>query len=347
MIELREYIEKLSGDDEADRIYAAEDIGFSNRPEGVPPLLARLPAEPSRAVRDAIFAALLHIEDDAVIEGSLKLLDSEDSFLRNQAVEILRTRGPRTIPYLDRAFCEGSNDRRKFVIDVLAKLGDAGTSGIYYRALTDTDLNVVIAAVENLGSRRRADFRERIETLVSPEAHPMLLCAAIEALAQIGEAGTVNTVRERLGGAARTPGYLRPSYLKLLGATGCPDDVVEVACLIDKEGLEGHALNALTSLRSRYPSLDLPVSLADPLLKIASSGASSLLGYAAVRSMAGLLHMQDVFDFVSRCLAHPDKAVRIAAIQTMREAGSSGTEGILRECLSRETDEEVLQALTR
>ena len=347
MTELREYIEKLSGDDEADRIYAAEDIGFSNRPEGVQPLLARLPAEPSRAVRDAIFAALQHIEDDAVIEGSLDLLDSEDSFLRNQAVEILRARGPRTIPCLDRAFREGSNDRRKFVIDVLAKLGDAATSGIYDRALTDTDINVVIAAVENLGARRKADFRERIEALVSPEAHPMLLCAAIEALAQIGEAGTVNAVRERLGGAARLPGYLRPAYLKLLGATGCPDDVAEVACLIGREGLEGYALNALTSLRSRYPGLDLPVSLVEPLLKIASSGAPSLLGYEAVRSMAGLLHMKDVSDFVSRSLAHPDKAVRIAAIQTMREAGSSGAEGILRECLSRETDEEVRQALTR
>jgi HEAT repeat protein len=347
MIELRECIEKLAGDDEADRIYAAEDIGFSNQPEGVQPLLARLPQEPSRAVREAIFAALLQIEDDAVIEGSVGLLDSEDSFLRNQAVEVLRARGAKAIPYLDRAFREGNNDRRKFVIDILAKLGDADTSGIYEQALIDTDLNVVITAVENLGARRKAAFREQIEALIAPEAHPMLLSASIEALAQVGEAGSVNAVRDRLGGAARIPGYLRPSYLKLLGAKGCPDDIGEVACLIGIDGLEKHALNALTSLRSRYRGLELPPNMAEPLEKIAFSGGSILLAYEAIRSMAGLLHLQPVFDFVYRSLEHPEKAVRIAAIQAMREAGLSGAENILRERLSRETDEEVLQALTR
>ena len=270
MIELRECIEKLAGDDEADRIYAAEDIGCANRPEGVHPLLARLPVEPSRAVREAIFAALFQIEDDAAIEGSLGLLDSEDSCLRNQAVEILRARGARATPYLDRAFRDGNNDRRKFVIDILAELADAGASGIYDRALTDADLNVVITAVENLGALRKTAFRERIENLVSPGAHPMLLCASIEALAQIGDSGSVNAVRQRLGEAAGMPGYLQASYLKLLGAKGCPEDMAEVVSLIGRDGLQGHVLNALTSLRSRFRGLGLPVVLARPLREVAS-----------------------------------------------------------------------------
>jgi hypothetical protein len=39
MSSLNQYLEKLDGPDEAERIYAAEDIGYCNAPEGVPPLL--------------------------------------------------------------------------------------------------------------------------------------------------------------------------------------------------------------------------------------------------------------------------------------------------------------------
>lgn len=346
MIELGECIDKLSSDEEADRIYAAEDIGYANRAEGVPPLLARLPAEPSRAVREAIFAALRQIEADAVIEGSLGLLDSQDSFLRNQAVEILRARGAPVTPFLERAFEEGDNDRRKFVVDILAKLGDAGASGIYDRALTDPDINVVITAVESLGARRKEAFRARIENLIVPETHPMLLCAALAALAQMGDTETVTVIRSRLGKVTATPGYLQASYLKLLGAKGCQEDMEDVASLIDGQGLEEYVLNALTALRTRFRDLKLPEGLAVPLQKIASRAENPLLAYEAVRLMVCLLHLEEISEFLNRCLEHPEKAVRIAAVQALRESGSKGTEDILRERLARETDEEVLQALT-
>ena len=64
--------------------------------------------------------------------GRLALLDSDDSFLRNQAVEILRARGARAMPFLDRAFRDG--EQRPAEVrhrHPCAKLGDAGTSGIY------------------------------------------------------------------------------------------------------------------------------------------------------------------------------------------------------------------------
>jgi HEAT repeat protein len=345
MTELRELIQKLASEDEADRIYAAEDIGYANQAEGVQPLLARLPAEPSRAVREAMFAALLQIEDEAVIEGAIGLLDSEDSFLRNQAVEILQARGSGAIPYLEQAFRDGSKDRRKFVVDVLARLGNAATSGIYERALTDTDLNVVITAVESLGATRKAAFREHVENLVASDAHPMLLCACLEALSQIGGSGSVNIVRARLAGETGIPEYLQASYLKLLAINGCREDIDEIIHFIGREGLEAQVLNALTGLRSRFRDLDLPVTLAQPLRKIASDAATPLLAFQAVRLMAGCLHLEEVFEFVTRCLEHPEKTIRIAAIQAMREAGCSRAEDILRERLRQETDEDVLQAL--
>src|ERR1700690_2629710 len=53
-------------------------IGYLNIPEGVPALLARLGDESSLAVRDAIFQALIRIDLDPAIEGSIRLLGSED-----------------------------------------------------------------------------------------------------------------------------------------------------------------------------------------------------------------------------------------------------------------------------
>ena len=92
MSSLKEYMEKLDCPDEAERTYAAEDIGYLNAPDGVPALLERLGKEPSRAVRDAIFQALIRIDADAAIEGSIRLLGSDDPQIRNQAVESCGTK---------------------------------------------------------------------------------------------------------------------------------------------------------------------------------------------------------------------------------------------------------------
>ena len=163
MSSLKEYVEKLNCADEAERTYAAEDIGYLNAPDGVPALLERLGKEPSRAVRDAIFQALIRIDADAAIEGSIRLLGSEDPQIRNQAVDVLRRKGARSIPFLNTVMRDGDKDMRKLVLDVLSGIqaGDAGE--IYAAALSDEDANVVITAVENLGRIRAAEFRSRIE----------------------------------------------------------------------------------------------------------------------------------------------------------------------------------------
>ena len=94
MTGLKEYAQQLDASDEAERIYGAEDIGYLNDPGGVLVLLERLGKEKSRAVRDVIFQALIRIDADAVIEGSIRLLRSEDPQIRNQAVDVLRNLSP-------------------------------------------------------------------------------------------------------------------------------------------------------------------------------------------------------------------------------------------------------------
>ena len=87
--------------DEAERTYAAEDLGYLNAPEGVPASLGPVGQGASRAVRDAIFQALIRIDAVAAIEGSILLFGSEDPQIRNQAVDVLRRKGARAIPFLN------------------------------------------------------------------------------------------------------------------------------------------------------------------------------------------------------------------------------------------------------
>jgi HEAT repeat protein len=343
MTDIRDCIERLASSDEADRIYAAEDIGYANQPAGVRPLLARLRDEPSRAVREAIFAALLQIEDDAVIEGALELLDSDDSFLRNQAVELLQALGNKALPYLGRAFNEGERDRRKFVIDVIARLTDPAARDLLALALKDADLNVVITAVESVGNTRQCQFREQIESLISPEAHPMLLSACLEALTHIGDADSVSVVHTRFGSTESLPAFLWPSYLKLVGTKGGPQHLPEVVSFAGLQPLDSAVLNALTSLRNRCPEISLPSGLAQPLMDMARRNQGPL-AYQAVRLLSGLIHDRDVFEFLTSSLDHCDKVIRIGAIQAMREAGGERGQAILSGRLAQETDEEVLQA---
>ena len=121
MGDLTEFVAKLESSDETERIYAAEDIGYLNAGEGVAPLLARLDQERSRAVRDAIFQALTRIDADASMEGCIRLLESDDPQIRNQAVDILRRKGDAAIPMLSTVMREGDKDLRKLVLDVLSE----------------------------------------------------------------------------------------------------------------------------------------------------------------------------------------------------------------------------------
>jgi len=185
MSNLKECEAQLNGLDEAERIYAAEDIGYMNDPEGVAILLKRLDNESSPAVRDIIFQALIRIDGDAAIEGCIRLFASDQPQLRNQAVDALRHKGEPAVPFLNSVMHNGDRDTRKLVLDTLKGKRLNGTDAIYAAALSDPDQNVVITAVENLGQVRAEQFRGRIEGLIQADSHPMLVAVCHEALAKM------------------------------------------------------------------------------------------------------------------------------------------------------------------
>jgi len=349
MSSLQEYMEKLDCPDEAERTYAAEDIGYLNSPEGVPPLLERLCKEPSRAVRDAIFQALSRIDADAAIEGSIRLLGNDDPQIRNQAVEVLRLKGAASIPFLNTVMRDGDKDVRKLVLDVLSGVQTSGAEAIYEVALSDPDPNVVITAVENAGRTQAKQFRGRIEDLLLAGSHPMLDGACLEALAGIGNEQSLAAIHRRFPELETLPDFFLMSCLKAIGALGTDREFEDVAALLAVRGphLRPAILGALIALHQRHPMDAHRVDLLPALQAVVDDGDPPLCRYQAVRALGFLSTRDDIFSFLVSCLSSPERLVRLGAIESLRVMERPEVEDMLASRALDETDEEVLQALRR
>ena len=97
---MEELIKKLESDEEADRIYAAEDLADLGAPETGVPLVHRLVNEDSVAVKNALVAALQQVDICQVFDQIFEMFLSSDAFLRNAAVTIFGKGGDDAVAFL-------------------------------------------------------------------------------------------------------------------------------------------------------------------------------------------------------------------------------------------------------
>ena len=348
MSSLAEYVTQLNGADETGRTYAAEDIGYCNVPEGVQALLERLGEEPSRTVRDAIFQALIRIDADEAIEGSIGLFGSENPQIRNQAVDVLRRKGVRSVPFLNKVMRDGDKDMRKLVLDALTGIQASDAPEIYAAALGDADVNVVITAVENLGRLRSGEFRGQIESLLQAGSHPMLVGACLEALVGIGHEASLEAIRRSFPDMASLPDFLLASCLKAIAALGSAREFAEVASLLPVRGLHLRPaiLGALMVISPRCPFADPGEGLLTTLRAVVEDAGPPLYRYQAVRLLGYWATRDDVHGLLVSCLSSTERLVRLGAAEALRTAQRPGVETILVARALEESDEEVLQALS-
>lgn len=344
----KEFVEKLNCADEAERAYAAEDIGYLNTAEGVAALLDRLDEEPSLAVRDAIFQALIRMDGYAAIEGSIRLLESEEPQIRNQAVDVLRHKGARSIPFLNTVMRDGDKDVRKLVLDILSEVQASGAREIYAQALSDKDTNVVITAVENLGRLRAEEFRSRIEGLLLADSHPMLVAACVEALVGIGRESSLAAIRRRFPDLAMLPDFFLASCLKAIGAFGSLSDFAEVANLLPLRGphLRPAILGALLAIYPRCPASEPVENLLPALQAVVENGDPPLCRYQAVRILGFWATRDEVYGFLVSCLSTSERLVRLGAAESLRASPRPELQDVLASRAKAETDEDVLRALS-
>lgn len=169
-IEPREYIrdsagliEQLQDPDVSTRRWAARDL--AEHPEAAPSLCAHILKEHDASVREVIFTTLTCLGSEAVVDGMVPLLRSEDANLRNSAIEVLSSLpelvGPR--------------------IEALLK---------------DADPDVRIFTVNLLGDLRHADVARWLSQVLQEDAHVNVVAAAIEVLAEVGSTSALPALKQ-------------------------------------------------------------------------------------------------------------------------------------------------------
>lgn len=344
---LEEAILQLSSLDESERIYAAEDIGIAGLREGVDPLCQRVVEEPSQAVREAIFAALAQIPDDAVIQRTAQLLSSDDSGIRNHAVELLQSRGGAVAPELRRLLASDDHDLRKFAVDILSRLDATDTEDLLKIALADGDLNVVITALENVRHCHSSALRQLVLQRALTGEHPMLVLAAMEALGRIGDAECYRRIRQRFPTLQDTPAlYLRP-VLSLLGRNGTNGDLLELGTFLAtcESGSRAAVLDALRDLLARIGSTDIPDMWWQALLAKLPETESDAERYQMLVLLGHFGHREPVFEMLVAYLQSPAKLDRLGAVEALSKSRFEDAIGTMRCRLQLESDLEVKQAI--
>jgi HEAT repeat protein len=344
---LEETILQLSSLDECERIYAAEDIGLAGCREGVDPLFERVVREPSQAVREAIFAALAQIPDDAVIQRAAQLLSSDDPGIRNQALELLQSRGGAVVPELRLLLTADDHDLRKFAVDVLSRIDTPEIGELLEIALGDKDLNVVIAALENVRHCHTPALRQTVLQHALSGEHPMLVLAAMEALGRIGDAECYRRIRERFPTLEATPSlYLRPA-LKLLGANGKNGDLLELRNFLTacESSLRAASLDALRNFLTRAGAADIPDVWWQDLLARLPETTSAAERYQVLVLLGHFGHCQQVFEMLVAYLQSPVKVDRLGAIEALSKNRHEDAKSAMCSRLQLEGDPEVRQAL--
>ncbi len=163
---LDECLEFYKNEDELDKKhYAIEKmVEFSN---GVDELVKLLSIEYEHNITSFIGSVLSKIEpSDAPIENILELLKSENAFVRNLAISILRDYGKEIKYYIVKYLLGEDRDLRIFAINVLGDVEFAESRDMLIELLeNEADLNVAMTAVDYLAEIGEIENIELLESL--------------------------------------------------------------------------------------------------------------------------------------------------------------------------------------
>ncbi len=176
----------LKAPDAEVRRFAIEDLGDAGEAAAIPHLVTCL-NDPAVSVREAAADALVAIGGEAVGKAVIPLLYSENTALRNLATEILEQVGGECIEDLLALCSSPSADIRKFVVDILGKIGEVThieNIAPIITCLADDNPNVAGAAAEALG--KIGNTRAIKPLLEAMSGQEWLQCNVIDAIAQIG-----------------------------------------------------------------------------------------------------------------------------------------------------------------
>jgi HEAT repeat protein len=245
----------LQNEDEDVRRLAVERVSSLDSADAIPALVSLL-GDDSWRVRKAVVERLAAWPDPEPIALALiaALADGENPGRRNAAVDALVRTGRPAVPQLLDAVTCGDADVRKFVVDVLAGIGDELAVPALIDRLQDEDVNVRAAAADALGAIGGPAASGAVLTTAVDEAQDTFVrFSALRGITALELALPASA----LGSALSDP-VLCPAALDIVGSvTDDPeaDDVLEKALLASARGPREAAMR---SILSRIAQLEGP-----------------------------------------------------------------------------------------
>ena len=190
-------LEALESDDEAQRIYAVEDIAELGDPNMSEHLLDRLIYEESQIVKDALIFALKRLDCSKYYEKIFEIFGSDEAYLRNAGVSIFGSEGEAAIPFLTANIDNTDKEIRKLIIDALFEIGEPAVLAIR-ACLFDEAINVKITAVEYLAKLNDLDSIDDMLELLDDNPDPMLKTTLLDSISHIGGNDAVKKALELL-----------------------------------------------------------------------------------------------------------------------------------------------------
>ncbi len=184
----KEILEILDGNDLHKKREIIYYISTNRCKEFMNELVKRIQVETNIQIKEQMLLTIKELYCEEKLELILSLLNSEDVFSRNGAIDIINSHSIENYDLLRQTIKKQNKDVRKFLIDSLdGNLRDEVTEILLERLKNDEDLNVKIRIVEILGENSFETSVNDIEEILMTEKNTMLICAGLEALWKIGE----------------------------------------------------------------------------------------------------------------------------------------------------------------
>jgi len=308
-------------------------------------LLTALDRETDRAVKTRIilmFENLLVSGDVSILES---LLRSNDPFVRNSAIEMIKRIERNWHPFLHRLANDLDKDIRKFIIDALANDDSPGARKILRDAIDDPDVNLVYTAIEQLGSIRDLDSAARIEQLLFESDNPMVLCSALEALVKIGKCDRKESIIERFINHSDSLFFF--PLIKFISRFGDQKQLTFLEKLVDEDWAtySKEIIDALTGIVRNQHLERLPKTLLEKIEHKVRESDNSPNRYALMQLIASL-DMKDSLAKARLMLEDENLMAKLCGIEIIAEKGGESDIQLLDELAEKsEHNDELLEAI--
>ncbi|MGM0623136.1 MAG: HEAT repeat domain-containing protein [Campylobacterota bacterium] len=106
------------------------------------------------------------LKRDEDFENMVKMLRTDNAYLRNMVIKYLQSFGKEIKPFLEHMLEDGDKDVRIFAVNIIGDVGfEDSVSLLRYVLVRESDLNVIATAIDYLGEIGNGEDKELLEAV--------------------------------------------------------------------------------------------------------------------------------------------------------------------------------------